>query len=80
MEIFAAQSDEYRAGLIGNASVKIAIEAGVRQSWDAIIGSDGLFVGMSGFGASGKIEDLYKHFGITAEAAVEAVEKRLASA
>ncbi|MEX4008365.1 transketolase [Neoaquamicrobium sediminum] len=80
MEIFAAQSDEYRTGLIGNASVKIAIEAGVRQGWDAIIGSDGLFVGMSGFGASGKIEDLYKHFGITAEAAVEAVEKRLASA
>ncbi|WP_421927020.1 transketolase [Neoaquamicrobium sediminum] len=80
MEIFAAQSDEYRTGLIGNASVRIAIEAGVRQGWDAIIGSDGLFVGMSGFGASGKIEDLYKHFGITAEAAVEAVEKRLASA
>ena len=80
MEIFAAQSDEYRAGLIGGAKVKIAIEAGVRQGWDAIIGSDGLFVGMTGFGASGRIEDLYKHFGITAEAAVAAVEKRLARA
>jgi transketolase len=79
MEIFAAQSDEYRAGMIGGAKVKIAIEAGVRLGWDAIIGSDGLFVGMTGFGASGRIEDLYKHFGITAEAAVAAVEKQLAN-
>src|SRR5690606_42063664 len=56
MEIFAAQSDEYRAGLIGNSHVKIAIEAGVRQGWDAVIGSDGLLVGLSSFGASRRIE------------------------
>ena len=77
-ELFAAQDDDYRAAMIGNAPVKLAIEAGIRQGWDAIIGSDGLFVGMDGFGASGRIEDLYRHFGITAEAAVAAVEKRLA--
>ena len=44
----------------------------MRQGWDAIIGTDGIFVGMTGFGASGPYEDLYKHFGITAEAVVEA--------
>ena len=77
-ELFEAQSAEYRAAIVGSAPVKVAIEAGIRQGWDAIIGSDGLFVGMTGFGASGKIEDLYRHFGITADATVAAVESRLA--
>ncbi|MEO4000872.1 transketolase [Mesorhizobium sp. CAU 1732] len=78
-ELFEKQSDDYRAAIVGKASVKIAIEAGIRQGWDAIIGSDGIFVGMTGFGASGKIEDLYPHFGITAEKAAEAAEKRLSA-
>ncbi len=76
-ELFFAQDEAYRASVLGGASVKIAVEAGIRQGWDAIIGSDGIFVGMTGFGASGPIEDLYKHFGITSEAVVEAVETRL---
>ncbi len=78
-ELFFEQEEAYRAGVIGAAPVKIAVEAGIRQGWDAIIGSDGLFVGMTGFGASGRIEDLYRHFGITAEAVVAAVETRLAA-
>ncbi|HML60559.1 MAG TPA: hypothetical protein PKD41_06690, partial [Solidesulfovibrio sp.] len=57
-ELFFEQEEAYRAGVIGAAPVKIAVEAGIRQGWDAIIGSDGLFVGMEGFGASGRIEDL----------------------
>jgi transketolase len=77
-ELFEKQEADYRAAMIGDAPVKLAIEAGIRQGWDAIIGSDGLFIGMDGFGASGRIEDLYRHFGITAEAAVAAAEARLA--
>ena len=45
--------------------VKVAVEAGIRQGWDAIIGSDGTFVGMTGFGASAPYKELYQHFGIT---------------
>jgi len=63
--------------VIGNAPVKIAIEAAVRWGWDAVIGQDGEFVGMHGFGASAPAKDLFKHFGITAEAAVNAALKRL---
>ena len=63
--------------IIGNAPVKIAIEAAVRWGWDAVIGPDGEFVGMHGFGASAPAKDLFKHFGITAEAAVNAALKRL---
>ena len=48
------------------------------QGWDAIIGSDGVFVGMTGFGASAPYKDLYKHFGITAEKVAEAALSKLA--
>ncbi|MBN7761082.1 transketolase [Nitratireductor aquimarinus] len=77
-ELFEQQSEDYRKAVTGNAPVKIAIEAGIRQGWDAIIGSDGVFIGMTGFGASAPAPELYKHFGITAEAAASAAQKRLA--
>ena len=41
-----------RPRLIGDAPVRIAVEAGVRQGWERFIGEDGVFVGMTGFGAS----------------------------
>jgi transketolase len=61
------------------ASVNVAVEAGVRQGWDAIIGSDGVFVGMNGFGASAPYKDLYRHFGITPEKVAEAALSKLGS-
>jgi transketolase len=76
-ELFAAQDEAYREKILGKAGLKMAIEAGIREGWDALIGADGIFIGMKGFGASGTIEQLYPHFGITAEAAAEAAEKRL---
>ncbi len=66
-----------RAAIIGHAPVKIAVEAAIRQGWDAVIGSDGVFVGMNGFGASAPYKELYRHFGITAEAVAEAAQARL---
>ena len=66
------QPDAVRAAIIGDARVKIGVEAGVRQGWDAVIGSDGIFVGMTSFGASAPYKELYKKFGITAEAIAEA--------
>ena len=77
LELLLAQPADRQKAIIGNAPVKIAIEAAVRWGWDAVIGSDGEFVGMHGFGASAPAKDLYKHFGITAEAAVNAALKRL---
>ncbi len=77
LELLLAQPADRQKAVIGNAPVKIAIEAAVRWGWDAVIGSDGIFVGMHGFGASAPAKELYKHFGITAEAAVNAALKRL---
>ena len=76
MELFARQSDAYRAAVLGKERVRGAIEAGVRMGWEPFIGTDGVFVGMSGFGASGPYEKVYAHFGITAEAAAARLEAR----
>ncbi len=68
-ELFEEQGEAYREKVLGNAPVKIAVEAALfRFGWDRFVGSDGAFVGMTGFGASAPAKDLYKYFGITAEA------------
>jgi len=67
LDLFLALSGSERAAIIGEAKIKIAVEAGIRQGWDAVIGSEGIFVGMTGFGASAPYKELYQHFGITPE-------------
>ena len=76
-ELFEAQSDDYKAAVIGTSQVKVAVEAGIRMGWDRFIGNDGLFVGMHGFGASAPYKALYEHFGITKDAVVTAVKEKL---
>ncbi|MCP1836310.1 transketolase [Bradyrhizobium sp. USDA 4532] len=77
LELLLAQPAERQNAIIGNAPVKIAIEAAVRWGWDSVIGHDGEFIGMHGFGASAPAKDLFRHFGITAEAVVNAATKRV---
>lgn len=76
-ELFAKQDTAYRASVIPANAVKVGIEAGIRQGWDALIGSDAVFIGMNSFGESAPAEVLFKHFGITADAIVEAVTKKV---
>jgi transketolase len=77
MDILLELPAAKRAAIIGDAPVKVGVEAAIRQGWDAVIGSDGVFVGMHSFGASAPYKDLYRHFGITAEAVAEAAQARL---
>lgn len=74
-ELFNEQDATYRQSVLGTG-VRVGIEAAVRQGWDAYLGIDGGFVGMTGFGASGPADELYKLFNITPEAMV-AEAKRL---
>jgi transketolase len=76
-ELFLAAPQAERTAVIGDAKVNVAVEAGIRQGWDAIIGSDGGFLGMTSFGASAPYKELYQHFGITAEKVAEAALTRL---
>jgi transketolase len=81
--LFEAQPLDYRKAVLGPGTVKVAVEAAVRQGWDRYIGSDllegpgGAFVGMHSFGASGPYKDVFAHFGITADAVVSAAKKLL---
>lgn len=76
-ELFEAQPKECQAQIIGTAPVKIAVEAGLRLGWDRFIGADGIFIGMTGFGASAPYKELYEHFGITTDAIIEAAKSSL---
>jgi transketolase len=71
-ELFEEQPATYRDAVLGPGTIKIAIEAASSFGWSRYLGSNGKFIGMHGFGASAPAKDLYKHFGITAEAAAEA--------
>jgi transketolase len=76
-ELFEAQDDAYRADILGAGTVRVAVEAAAKQGWERFIGEDGAFVGMTGFGASAPANELYAHFGITAEAVADAARARL---
>jgi transketolase len=76
-ELFERQDAAYQASMIGRGTVRVAVEAGIKQGWERFIGEDGAFVGMTGFGASAPAEVLYREFGITAEAVVQAARERL---
>jgi transketolase len=78
-ELFLGAPVAQQRTVVGTAPVRIGIEAAIRQGWDAVIGSDGLFVGMSGFGASGPYKDLYRHFGITPERVADAAFTKLSA-
>ncbi|WP_043335946.1 transketolase [Belnapia moabensis] len=75
-ELFAAQDAGYREQVLGSA-LRVGIEAAVGFGWERWLGPEGIFIGMEGFGASAPVEDLYRHFGITAEAVTAAVKKRI---
>jgi transketolase len=71
LDIFAEQDVAYRDQVLVPGVPRIGVEAAIRFGWDAYLGIDGGFVGMTGFGASAPAEDLYAHFGITTDAIVE---------
>ncbi len=76
-ELFEAQSEEYKKEILGEAKVNVGIEAALRMGWDRFIGSDGIFIGMNSFGASGPYQELYEKFGITSDNVVAKVVERL---
>lgn len=78
LELFDAQSADYRRQVLGPDTVRIAIEAAAGLGWDRYIGPDGAFIGMTSFGASAPAKELYGHFGITSEAVTDKANDLLA--
>jgi transketolase len=73
-ELFLEQPPHYRDEVLGPGALQVAIEAGSPFGWSRWVGLDGATIGMTSFGASGKYEQLYEHFGITADSVVKAVK------
>ncbi|CAA7622219.1 transketolase 1, thiamin-binding [Magnetospirillum sp. SS-4] len=76
-ELFERQPKEYRASVLGDGTVRVAVEALGTFGWERWVGLDGAVIGMTGFGASAPAEKLYEHFGITAGAVADAALARL---
>ena len=83
LELFEQQSEEYKQQILGNKNnLKIVVEAALAQGWEKYLGEDlngnrGIFVGMTGFGASAPAEKLYDYFGITAQNIVQKICEQL---
>ncbi len=72
-ELFAAQDEAYRQGVLGDVP-RIGIEAALRTGWDIALRPSDAFIGMTGFGASAPAPELYRQFGITADAVIRAAK------
>lgn len=73
-ELFEAQDESYHNAVLGSAP-RVGVEAAAAFGWSKWLGPNGAFIGMHGFGASAPAQDLYKHFGITAEAVAAAARQ-----
>jgi transketolase len=75
-ELFADQDEDYRNEVLGTAP-RVSVEAGATFGWEAIVGTDGLSIGIDRFGASAPAEVLAEHFGFTPEAVAGKVKAHL---
>lgn len=74
MDLFEEQDDAYKMDVLGDVGLpakRIAVEAGIRQSWDRYLRPGDDFIGMNSFGESAPAEVLYEHFSITADAIIK---------
>jgi len=73
-DIFLKQDAAYRDSVLPlSVRKRVAVEASITDYWHRFVGLDGAVIGMTTFGESAPAGDLYKHFGITAEAVANAV-------
>jgi transketolase len=67
-ELFEQQSAEYKESVLpSDVTARVAVEMASEQGWHKYVGLHGAFVGMNGFGASGPANQLFQHFGFTAD-------------
>ena len=65
MELFDAQSENYRSKILDETKIKISIEASHPMSWKKYVGNDGATMGIEDFGKSAPYKEVYKYFKLT---------------
>ncbi len=76
--VFDRQDAAWKASVLPAGVPRVAVEAGVTDGWYKYVGLDGAVIGLDRFGESAPAGELFKHFGITAEAVAQAVRIRVA--
>ena len=78
-DVFEAQDAAYREAVLpASVTRRVAVEAGITDSWYKYVGLTGKIIGMNSFGESAPAEQLFEYFGITTAAVVSAAEELLA--
>ncbi|MDT5094155.1 MAG: transketolase [Mycobacterium sp.] len=78
VEWFESQPVEYRDSVLPpTVSARVAVEAGVAQSWYKLVGDTGEIVSIEHYGESADAKTLFREFGFTPEAVVAAAERSL---
>ncbi|GAA1441661.1 transketolase [Mycobacterium cookii] len=78
VEWFESQPEEYRDSVLPpSVSARVAVEAGVAQSWHKLVGDTGEIVSLEHYGESADYKTLFREFGFTAEAVVDAAERTI---
>src|SRR5690606_24540445 len=75
--VFDRQDAAYKAEVLPARLPLVAVEAGVTDGWYKYVGLEGRVIGLDRFGESAPAGELFKYFGITAEAVAEAVKSLL---
>ena len=75
MDLFNEQTQIFKNEITKKSKTNVVIEAGISQGWESIIKEDGIFIGMSSFGASGPYKSLYKKFNITKDYIMDRIKK-----
>jgi len=79
VSVFAAQDAAWRDSVLPpGVGRRVAVEAGVTDGWWRWVGSGGRVIGIDRFGASGPAKELFKYYGMTAEAVAQAARELLA--
>jgi transketolase len=78
LEWFESQSYEYRNSVLPpSVSARVAVEAGIAQSWHKLVGDKGQIVSIERYGESADYKTVFREFGFTPEAVVDAAERAL---
>ena len=78
VEWFESQPEEYRNSVLPpSVSARVAVEAGIAQSWHKLVGDTGEIVSLEHYGESADDKTLFREFGFTPEAVVDAAERTI---